>query len=141
MAYETPTVSELVTRYPAFAEVPVSTVELYIADALGAVDTSWLAGDYGPAVCAKAAHDMALLGLGSQSEAAGHVAAGVTSLRSGNFQVQFSADAVKSASKGGLDATPYGRAYKLLLKKNKGGPRVIARAGFAGPGPTDGYLP
>lgn len=142
MAYEIPTAADLVARYPAFADVAESTIAVHIADAAtSAVDTSWAEAEYAPAIAAKAAHEMALLGLGAQSESAGYAAAGVTSIRSGNFQAQFSADAVKKASGGGLDATVYGLAYKRLLKRNRGGPRVVARSAYAGAPPSDGFLP
>lgn len=142
MAHTVPTVANLVARFPAFAAVPISTVEQYIADAAAtAVSTSWLEADYTIAIAAKAAHEMALLGLGARSEVEGYAASGLTSIRTGDFQASFSGDTVKRASAGGLDATPYGRVYKRLLKTNKGGPRVIARANFAGPPPSDGFLP
>ena len=142
MAYTIPTAANLIARYPAFANVATATIDVHIADAASdSVDTSWPEAYYAPAIAAKAAHEMALLGLGSQSEAAGYAAAGVTSIRSGNFQASFSADTVKKASGGGLDATYYGRAYKALLRKAKGGPRVVGRAAYAGPPPTDGFLP
>lgn len=125
MAYAIPTAAELIARYPAFAAVPPATIDVHIADAsVQAVDTSWGETDYAPAIAAKAAHEMALLGLGDRGEAAGYAAAGVTQIRSGNFQASFSSDAVKKASGGGLDATPYGVAYKRLLRKNRGGPRL-----------------
>lgn len=125
MAYTVPTAADLIARYPAFSAVPSATIDVHIGDAsTQAVDTSWAETDYAAAIAAKAAHEMALLGLGEQGEAAGYAAAGVTQIRSGNFQASFSGDAVKKASGGGLDATPYGRAYKRLLRKNKGGPRL-----------------
>jgi hypothetical protein len=142
MAYTIPTAANLKAKYPAFAAVADATVDLYLADAArDRVDTSWIEGDYAPAIMAAAAHEMALLGMAAQSETAGHLAAGVASLKSGNFQVSFSAEATKRASRGGLDATPYGEAYKRLLKRNKNGPRVVARADYAGSPPSDGYLP
>lgn len=133
MAYEVPTAADLIVRYPAFADVPTATIDVHIADAsTSAVDTSWAEPDYAPAIVSKAAHEMALLGLGAQGEAAGYAAAGVQRVKSGNFDVSFSADKVKAASGGGLDATPYGRAYKRLLRKNKAGPRVVAVGGDVG---------
>lgn len=133
MAYEIPTAADLIARYPAFTDTPTATVDVHIADAsTSAVDTSWTETDYAPAIAAKAAHEMALLGLGSQGEAAGYAAAGVSRIKSGNFDASFDSDSVKRAAAGGLDATPYGRAYKRLLKKNKGGPRVVAMGNETG---------
>lgn len=142
MAYTIPTAANLKARYPAFAAVADATVDVYLGDAARErVDTSWIEADYAPAIMAAAAHEMALLGLVTQSETASHIAAGVTSIRSGNFQATFSADAVKRASGGGLDATPYGQAYKRFLRRNKSGPRVVAQPSYSGPPPSDGYLP
>lgn len=126
MTYTTPTAAQLIAKYPAFSAVPTGTIEAHIDDAIAsAVDTSWLEGDYQPAAMAKAAHEMALVSIGAHGEAAGYAAAGLTSIRSGDFQASFSADKVKAASGGELNATPYGRTYKSLLRKNKGGPRVV----------------
>lgn len=131
MPYDVPTVQNLVARYPAFATVPVDTVALHIADAAGAgVDTSWREADYGPAICALAAHNMALLGLGDIDETQKYAAAGVNRIRSGNFDASFSESRVKAASSGGFDATVYGRLYKTMLRRNRAGPRII------GPGST-----
>lgn len=135
MAYAVPSAAQLVARYPAFASVAEATIDVHIADAAtGAADSSWPEELYAPAIAAKAAHEMALLGLGEQTEAAGYAAAGVTSIRSGNFQASFSGGAVDRVAAGGLDATVYGRAYKRLLKSAKGGPRVVRQGG---PYPVD----
>lgn len=128
MAYTAPTVANLVTRYPAFASVPISTVGAALADAAGGADESWLEADYIPALVALAAHNMALVGLGVQTEAERYAAQGVRAVRSGGFSVDFSEAAANRASKGGLDATPYGRAYKALLKRNRGGPLLVGGA-------------
>lgn len=126
MTHTIPTAADLIARYPAFALVPGATIGVYIADAATqAVDLSWTALNYGPAIAAKAAHEMALLGLGDHGEAAAQMAAGVTSVRSGNFAATFSAERAKAASGGGLDATPYGLTYRRLLRSEKGGPRVV----------------
>jgi hypothetical protein len=54
--------------------------------------------------------------------------AGLTRIRSGSFDAGFSDKRVAAASGGKLDATPYGQSYKALLRKNKGGPRVMPGA-------------
>lgn len=148
MAYTAPDVAALVTRYPAFAAVPVSTVEMYLADAGGAVDESWTETDYAPAIAAYAAHLMALAGIGAQTQVGGYAAAGVRSIRSGSFSVDLAESAVSAASGGGLKSTPYGRAYLTLLKRNKGGPRLVGGAvayadgwGDFGGIQNDGLLP
>lgn len=138
MAYDLPTAADLITRYPAFADVAVETIDLHISDASSGADTSWVEADYAPAIAALAAHNMALLGIGAQGEVAGYARAGVTRIRSGNFDASFSEGAVVKASSGSFEATPYGRIYKVLLQRNRGGPRVVVgrvTADDAYPGP------
>lgn len=136
MAYTEPTAADLKTRYPAFASVADATVETYLGDAGSYVDQSWREADYIPAKVAMAAHLMALAGIGTRSEAATYAAAGINRIRSGNFDVSLSDSVVAKASGSGLEATAYGEAYKRLLRKNKGGPRVAIA-----PAPADGWGP
>lgn len=133
MAYEMPTAADLIARYPAFANVAPATIDIHLGDAAkSGVDTSWRADDYAPAIVHLAAHNMALLDIGEHGEAAGFARAGVTRIRSGNFDAAFSEQRVNAASGGGFDATPYGRQYKTLLRKNKAGPRVVGPRPGAG---------
>lgn len=131
MAYEVPTAAALIARYPAFVAVPVETIDIHIADALGGVDASWIEADYAPAIAALAAHNMALLGIGDHGELAGFTRAGVTRIRTGNFDAGFSDRKAGTASAGGFDATPYGQRYKVLLRRSKGGPRLIGGGAVA----------
>lgn len=135
--YETPRPIDLVTRYPAFADVSYDTIAVHINDALGGVDTSWMAADYAPAIMALAAHNMTIVGIGTVSEARGYAREGVTSLRDGAFAVSFSEKAVNEACGAGLNSTLYGRFYQTLLRRNKAGPR-LAGGGVSpsGWGPT-----
>jgi hypothetical protein len=126
--YDTPRPQDLVERYPAFASVSYTTIAVHIRDALSGADTTWKEADYHPAVLSLAAHNMALLGLGDEGEVEGYRRAGVTSIRDGAFGVSFSDKAVGRANGGGLDATPYGRAYMVLLRRNRGGPRLVGGA-------------
>jgi hypothetical protein len=129
LAYTIPTAADLKALYPAFADVADATVDAWIAKAsTEAVDTSWQEIDYAPAIIDYAAHRMALLGLGVQSEVEGYARAGLTGIRSGSFSANFSDKKVSKASGGSLDATAYGQSYKLLLRRNKGGPRVVPGA-------------
>lgn len=125
MAYIIPTAAQLIERYPAFATVATETIDAHIADAsTDAVDTSWPETHYAIAIAAKAAHEMALLGIGAHSDVAGYAAAGVSSIKTGDFSASFNDAAVARASGGGLASTPYGRTYRRLLAAAKGGPRV-----------------
>lgn len=137
MAYTEPTPDDLKARYPAFADVADATVQVYLDDTVTSVDGSWREADYIPAKVAKAAHEMALVGIGKRSEAEGWAAAGLNRIQSGNFNASFSDAKVSAASGGTLKATPYGQAYLRILKRNKGGPRVVpARLPAGGWGPT-----
>lgn len=137
MAFTEPTPADLKARFPAFADVADATVQVYLDDTAAAVDQSWPETLYTQAKAAKAAHEMALLNLGVRSEAEGWAAAGLTRVESGNFKAQFSDDAVRRASAGGLTATPYGMIYKRLLRAAKGGPRMVNGGPAAGGwGPT-----
>lgn len=136
MAYTAPTVRDLVARFPAFAAVPISTVEVYLNDALGMVSESWAEADYIPAACALAAHNMAVLGLDNgKTEAETYAAQGVTSVRSGNFSMQISESVAIKAAAGGFDSTPYGRQFAVIRRRNRAGPRLIT----AGPACVPGY--
>lgn len=129
MAYDIPAATDLTALYPAFASVPVPTINAHIARAsTQAVDTSWSEADYAPAIIDYAAHTMALAGLGVEDETAKYARAGVTGIRTGSFSASFSDKRVGKASGGTLDATTYGQSYKLALKRNKGGPRVVPGA-------------
>lgn len=128
VGYQAPTPAHLMAKYPAFHDVAYSTIAAHLADAREGVDTSWSEARYAPALMALAAHTMALLGLGETDDVQAYARKGVSSIRDGAFSVSLSDRRVAEASGGGYDATPYGRAYKLLLRREKGGPRVIAPA-------------
>lgn len=125
MAYETPTASDLKTRYPAFADVADATIEYWLADAARFVDESWSQPDYAPAIMAYAAWQMARAGIGDASSS---LPAGVTRFRSGAMDVAI-ADSVASASlKGGVAASLYEEEFCLLRRRNLGGPRLVGCA-------------
>lgn len=124
--YEKPRPQDLTAMYPAFAAVPYTTIAAHLNTAsTTGVDTSWLAGDYAPAIMALAAHNMALLGIGEHGDVAAYKLAGVTALRDGAFSVQFSDKVAARSSGGQFDATPYGQQYRVYLRRNRGGPRLI----------------
>lgn len=133
MAYVIPTAPDLINRYPAFAAVAPATIDLYISEAArDGVDTSWREQTYAPAILALAAHNMALLGIGAHGDVADFKRQGINRIRSGAFDASFSEGAVQRANGGALDATPYGQQYKLMLRREKGGPRIVGRGPTAG---------
>jgi len=137
MAYVVPTFADLRVKYPAFTDTPEATITAYIASAQ--VDTSWLEADYANAIMAYAAWAMTDAGIGTGGEIAGYVGQGINRLKSGTLDVSFS-DAATSAT--GFATNVYGREYDRLLRKNKGGPRVVR--GCVGPvydGYRNGILP
>lgn len=127
MPYTTPTAAELKLRFPAFAAVADETVDYWITDALLTVTSSWLETDYQPAAMELAAHNMALGGLGtSGGEVAGLADMGVTSFKSGNMSVSFAEGAITAKSAGGYGSTKYGLMFRVRLRRNRGGPFLVA---------------
>lgn len=124
MAYTVPSAANLKTRYPAFAAVADATVEYWIADAQRFVDTTWREVDYAPALMARAAHEMALGGIGAGSG----IPEGVTSFKSGSFSANISDAAAQASVKGGLQATRYGREFAAIMRRNFAGPRLVIGA-------------
>jgi Protein of unknown function (DUF4054) len=132
VSYVVPTANDLQAKYPAFADVADATIDLYIADAQ--VDTSWLEADYATAIMLWAAWAMTNVGIGTGGEVAGYIGSGVSRLKSGTLDVSFSDSA---ASLSGYETNIYGRQFLALLRKNKGGPRVVRGNACAnGWGPT-----
>lgn len=119
MPYTAPTASDLIARYPPFADVAEGTITYWLTDAARFVDTSWTETDYAPALIAAAAHHMAMNGLGSEAA----LPQGVTSFKSGTFSA--TVDASQAAATG-WKATRFGQDYLTLLRRNKGGARVIS---------------
>jgi hypothetical protein len=111
-------VAGLRLRYPAFAAVPSATIDYWLTDAMRFVDDSWTEADYAPALMAAAAHHMAMNGLGTE----GALPQGVTSFKSGTFSATVDAS---QAGRTGWASTRYGQEYLALLRRNKGGARVI----------------
>jgi hypothetical protein len=123
--YVKPAPSHLVARYPAFADVSPDTIQIWLTDAERLVDTSWIEADYPVALMALAAHNMALAGLGATTSSS-VLPAGATSLRSGSFAVTIAEEVAKAQAGFGYDATRYGVEFAVMLRRNKGGPRVTA---------------
>ena len=132
MAYVVPTAADLKLRYPAFTAVDDAVVTYWITDAQRSVDESWSETDYGPALLALAAHNLSLAGLGADSATLAALPAGVTRVKSGSFEAAFTDAAANARATGSFDATRYGQEYLVMLRRNRGGPRVMA-TGIAPP--------
>lgn len=128
MAYTAPTPADLKIRYAAFAAVADEIIQYWLTDAERFVDQSWFESDYAPALIAAAAHNMSLDGHGSVS-GSGSIPAGVTRFKSGAIDLTLTEASANAQVKGGWASTRYGREFALLLRKNKGGPRLISAGG------------
>lgn len=117
-----PTPANLQLRYPAFAAVADEVIQYWLTDAERFVDTTWAEADYGPALMALAAHNMALGGIGS---AASQLPAGVTRFKSGAMDVTIAESVASQSSASGYASTRYGREYAALLRRNFAGPRLV----------------
>lgn len=122
--YAKPLPGHLIARYPAFASVPASTVQAWLTDAERFVDTGWSEGDYAAGLMSLAAHNMALLGLGTDGAALAGVPAGISRFRSGSLDVSMTEQAANARMTGDFTATRYGQEYVSLLRRNRGGPLV-----------------
>lgn len=129
MAYVAPTPADLKAMLPAFEAVADATIQIYLDRAARMVDETWTEGDYGTARILLAAHYMVTSGITGTDEMAGFSANGVSRLKSGTLDVSFKDDASGGVDYGPYGATLYGRQFWILLKKNKGGPRVITNGG------------
>ncbi|MFD0848195.1 DUF4054 domain-containing protein [Sphingosinicella xenopeptidilytica] len=123
MAHTLPTPANLKTRYPEFTAVADATVQYWLTDAERFVDASWREADYAPALMAVAADSMAKGGL--LPGEAGLALTGVSSFKSGTFSANISDAAQTQAAEGGWSATKYGREFKMLMRRNFGGPRLV----------------
>lgn len=120
MAYTVPTAADLKALYPAFAAVSDATIDARIAWSNGRdVDESWSEADFPYAIMAAAAHRMAKAGVPgiAADETSEFAAKGVTSFKSGSFNVSFSEAAANRASGTGWESTSYGADYLDLLRK------------------------
>lgn len=124
--YTKPLPQHLIARYPAFAAVATATIQYWLTDAERFVDSSWTEDDYAAALMALAAHNMASAGLGTEAAATAGIPAGVTRFKSGSLDVSFSDGATADRISGALTSTRYGAEYQALLRRNRGGPRVLA---------------
>lgn len=141
MPYEALTPSRFREMKPQFCSVPNETISAYIELASRFVDESWLEKEYEAAWAAMACHMMTLDGLGDSTEAEIALAGGsrVTSIKSGTLSLTF-ADSVAAPSESALESwlgeTACGRFYRLLLRLNRAGPRLLTAWGAL---PASGY--
>lgn len=119
--YIAPSTANLVAAFPAFSATPQAALDMALAAAAGMVDDSWLEADFAEAQLLYAAHWLTMNGHGSGPAAQVASLAGVKRIKSGALDVEFSDGGVKSA----LGSTSYGERFLVLLRRSKGGPRVV----------------
>lgn len=137
MAYDKPTRAELIVMFPEFTTVPEQTVNEFIDMASRNVDTSWFEEDYKRAIILLACHFMALAGLGTGPDSVGNASnmSIYQTIKSGTLTLVRGAKSSSSNDGWGFQTTRYGRLFWMLLKQNRGGPRVTVGL-FS---PTSGY--
>jgi hypothetical protein len=127
MAYTAPDAAALKVRFPAFASVADETVDYWLEDARLTVTDAWDEADRAVAEMLLAAHNMAMQGLGTAGGAVANLAAmGVTDFKSASMSVSFDAASVRTSKGSGYDATTYGQQFKVYLRRNVGGPRLVS---------------
>lgn len=125
MAYTAPTAATFVARFPRFTSVDDGVIGTALTEAESWVDESWTEEDFALARMLYAAHSLTLdgHGTGAESETFAAGAGGFKSMKSGALTLD-RFDTGKA--RGGLDETSYGQRFAVLLRKNKGGPRITS---------------
>lgn len=116
MPLVSPTPADLITRFPAFADVATETLQAALSEAATRVDSTWTAGDAPLGAMLYAAHVLTLDGFGTGAEAALGAAGafGFQSLAAGSLSL-----ARRGAPGTVLTETTYGRRFLALLKVNQ----------------------
>lgn len=121
-----PTSADLKARWPEFAPVDDARVQYWLTDAARTVTTDWLEADYEVGLMTLAAHEMVVNGeLGAADQIGGLLAKGITDFRSASFSASFDASVAQRAAAGGYASTKYGESFAVLLRRNRGGPRLV----------------
>lgn len=123
MPHTPPTVCDLQTDFPAFADVDDAVITRWLGRAAAVVDESWTETDFAFARELLACHLMALNGIGAKT-AGDKIPAGAVSFKSGSFSASFSEQVVAANARGDYSSTIYGRQFLPILHRNKAGPRT-----------------
>lgn len=118
-------VAKLRLRYGAFDNVSDARIQYWITDAGRIVTEDW-GDDYEPATLALAAYHMSANRVpGMTLDASEQLPAGVTAFRSGSMNVSVSDAAANQTVTGGYSSNVYGREFLPMLRRNRGGPRLV----------------
>lgn len=126
MAYVAPTPEEFLASYPEFEDFEPQQIIDALARGGRNVDDSWFEEDYAPAIMLYAAH-LLQFRQNALDTGNGTAAGAIASESLGPISVSYE----KSGGDSGvfdptfLGATAYGIEYSILLRQNRGGPRVV----------------
>lgn len=126
MAWTPPSVADLKARFPIFANVDETTLQLILNEAIAEVGVEWIEQDRAPAALYLSAHLLAGEGLAGATGTGGGGAAitgAVKKRKVGDVEVEFAGVASTGGGSGGWGASPYdstiyGQRYLLLLRRN-----------------------
>lgn len=140
MVFTAPTVAEFKARFATFEAVADPTIQGALDRAARMVDDTWTEGDFAEARMQLAAHYLTLdgFGTGAAAEINAQGLQGVTSIKSGSFDIKFAdgGGASGSGAPAEYSGTPYGLSFWRLLKLNQGGSRTTApTSALTGAGP------
>lgn len=125
MPYIDPTPADIKADFPQFAAVDDAVIQRVIDRNVQWVDESWFETDYTWARELLTAHFLTLSGQGTGQDAETAVS-GVSRFKSGTLDVTFTSAADTAGdAPAPWNGTRYGIEFYYLLRKNKGGPRVV----------------
>lgn len=114
---------------PAFAGLSDAVVQMYLDAAQEVVDESWGEASARLGLAAYACHLMTLDGLGTSAEAKGFLkgTAGYQTIKSADVTLtRFARETTKSEYSEWLGQTQCGAAYQQMVRRLRGGMRVLA---------------
>lgn len=115
MAYETPTISDFVTRFPALdGSVGDEVLQLLLDEALRYVDNSWREADYKDAILYLVAHWLS--SDDGTASASGQSSGDILSESFGPISVTYAQTTGANASE--LSSTSYGKRFAQLRRGN-----------------------
>lgn len=125
MPYTVPTPAQFRTRFPVFAAESDERVQLFLDEASGKVDLTYVEADYQPAIMYAAAHLLATDGSNEGDDIEVGAQTGPISSESfGEISVSYRAPAgyaSQSEWAAFWGTTEWGRRYLSLVRVNKGG--------------------
>jgi hypothetical protein len=129
----TPTPANLIALFPEFGALSRDQLQYYLDRAGTFVGDGWSVTDAGHAQMLMAAHLLTLSGLGATPDALA-IANGSGEFRSMSIGSLSLSRFDSFAGKANMDltSTRYGREFRALLRRNRGGPRVTGTLSIGG---------